>query len=108
VIRPWVDALRPFVPMVVGAVGRIAPDAAAEILTNQLSVEEIDDMIRDIKAPDFAARLNSYYPDELGTIAAMEGGPEWLGQVLAVVLEYDEAEGDAAAPESGTPPASTT
>lgn len=92
VIRPWVDALRPFVPMVVGAVGRMEPEAAADVLTSQLDDAQITDMINDIKAPDFAARLNTYFPAELQAITSVDGGAEWLGKVLESVLEYDESE----------------
>ena len=101
VIRPWVDALRPFVPMVVGAVNRMDPDKAADVITAQLDEAQLDDMIADIQAPDFAARLGTYYPAEIKAITDVEGGAEWLGQVLAVVLEYEKGGDDDDGPSIG-------
>lgn len=89
VIRPWVDALRPFVPMLAGVVGKMDANDAADVMVERLSEAELDDMIRDIKAPDFAARLGTYFPAEIQQIANMPGGPEWLGKVLESVLEYE-------------------
>jgi hypothetical protein len=95
-VRPWVDKVRPNIGQLLAASKFLPPSAAADTIANTLSDDEFDDLLDDIHDQEnggFGGRLKEYFPREIDAVA-----PEWLGEVLRILLsdyvELDEPAAD--------------
>jgi hypothetical protein len=89
-VRPWVDAARPHMGMLLKASAFLSPHAAADTVARSLSDDQFFDLVADIEdqaPPGFGQRLLAYFPD------AAAVNPVWIGELVAVILS-DYVKGD--------------
>lgn len=82
-VRPWVDAARPHMGMLLQAARFMPATAAAETISKNLPDEAFFDLIDDIRdqaEPGFGPRLLQYFP------AASKVPAEWIGELVMVLL----------------------
>jgi hypothetical protein len=95
-VRPWVDAARPHMGLLLSAARFMSPEAAADTVSRALTDDQFFDLVEDIQdqtAPGFGPRLLAYFPD------ASSVNPDWIGALVAAVLTSAvEDEDDGTAP----------
>lgn len=98
-VRPWVDAARPSIGMLLNAARFMPASAAADTIATNMADDAFFDLIDDIRdqtPPGFGPRLVGYFPD------AANVKPEWIGELVGELLEHHVSdEGDAAQLEIG-------